>query len=271
MFVCALMSGVFLTVYAAAPPAKLSSFWDHHQKDNNLVLDHSSWQQILDNYVDDQHQSGINRFDYLTVNEQSLNNLDDYLGYLQSIDPRELNPDEQLAFWINLYNAMTVSIIAREKNLKGVANIVAPGSGFLKRGSGLWNRKLVKIVGKRLSLNDIEHSIIRPIWHDVRVLYVLNRASLGGANFLKTVFSSSNIEPLLQKASIQYVNHPRAVEIKGNELHLSNIYSWYGRDFGKELSAILEHIKLYAKPGLIDQLQEFSAVEYHYNWSLNKP
>ena len=85
-------------------------------------------------------------------------------------------PDEQRAFWINLYHALTVRVILSHYPVSGIREIdISPG--LFARGP--WDRKLIPVEGVELTLNDIEHRILRPIWRDPRVHYALNCASLG--------------------------------------------------------------------------------------------
>ena len=248
--------------------AELIPFWDDREEASSLAVDSSRWQAILDKYLNDQHPSGINRFNYAAVTYQDKLSLETYLNYLQSLEPRQFNSREQMAYWINLYNSLTVSLILGEKrtNLRSIRQI---RSGFVQVGP--WKRKTLNVVQQPLSLDDIEHGILRPIWQDPRIHYVMHKASMGSPNLLKTAFTGDNIEDSLKSAAASFINHPRAVNIKDGRLVLSEIYSWYATDFGVDFQAVKLHLSEYANPELATRLRDFDSAKYAHDWSLNRP
>ena len=252
----------------AQQAAKLIPFWDDREPDSGLVVNHTPWQSLLSKYLDDQHSSGINRLDYAAITQGDQRVLDEYLAYLQSLDPRQLNGLEQKAYWINLYNSATVRFILTEdrNNLRSIRQI---RSGFLTAGP--WQRPILQVNYQALSLNDIQHGILRPIWQDNRVHYALNSASLGSPNLLKTAFTRANIESLLKKATSDFITHPRAAQISNGRLVLSEIYDLYNGDFGTNFRALKDHIKKYAQPELSARLDIFNRAQYAHDWDLNRP
>ena len=262
-----LLLAIFSALATAAPAAELNPFWDDREEESKLLVDHSAWQLFLSKYVDDQHASGINRVDYFAVTASDLNSIEKYLEYLQSLDPRQLNGLEQKAYWINVYNATTVLLILQEDDsLQSIRQIK---SGFFTPGP--WQRKILNITLQSLSLDDIEHQILRPIWQDNRIHYVVNCASLGCPNLLKTAFTAANVESLLDRAAKEFINHPRAVSRINGKLKLSSIFDWYSDDFGGGLVGLNAHLKKYANAETILLMDPFSRPTYDYDWSLNRP
>ena len=139
----------------AAPSADLWDFWQQHDKDSDVSVDHSTWQNLLDAYVS-QAPSGINLVDYEAIGQSGRDQLITYIEQLTALDPRTLNKDEQFAYWVNLYNALTVEVVLRypKKN-----SILRMGKKFLSIGP--WDDKLLEIAGQAITLNDIEHRILR--------------------------------------------------------------------------------------------------------------
>lgn len=136
--------------------------------------------------------------------------------------------------------------------------------------SGPWDAKIINVESEQLSLNDIEHRIIRPIWNDSRTHYILNCASFSCPNLQKSPFSGRTIEQDLDLAARGYVNSSRGVSVKDAKLIVSQIYQWYRDDFGSNDREIIQAISKFASPDLKRQLQRFSAIAgYDYNWSLN--
>ena len=248
----------------AAPKAELWTFWQQSDERNAAQIDHSRWQQFLDSYVrtDDQ---GVNRVAYDQVAaDGGRDNLNGYLDELTGIDPRRLNKNEQMAYWINLYNALTVEVVLRYPK-KG--SILRMGKKFFTIGP--WDDKLINVAGEDLTLNDIEHRILRPIWQDHRIHFAVNCASVGCPNLSKTAYRSDNLEQLLQSAEQQYLNHPRGVQISGGKLTVSSIFDWYVSDFAENEAELLQYLAD-RHATLADSLQTYQGrIKYDYDWNLN--
>ena len=248
-----------------APSAQVWSFWDTHGTATD-VIDNSPWQRFLQNYVrpDD---DGINRVEYAKVTAAERAALRNYIERLQKINIRDYGRDEQLAYWINLYNAVTVNVVLEHYPVASIRDIdISPG--FLSFGP--WDKKLLSIEGQAVSLNDIEHRILRPIWKDPRLHYALNCASLGCPNLQTTAFTAVNTPALLDASARDYVNHPRGVSIIDGELRVSSIYSWFREDFGDNEADVIKHLRRYASAGLAAELAGFDHIDDDdYDWSLN--
>ena len=100
----------------------------------------------------------------------------------------DYNKKEQLAYWINLYNSLTIKVVLEHYPVKSIKEIKL--SGIFKPGP--WKKELVIIEGKKLSLDNIEHDILRPIWKDNRVHYAVNCASIGCPNLQNSAFTAKN-------------------------------------------------------------------------------
>jgi hypothetical protein len=249
-----------------APKSELWAFWDTRTPDSTKQVDHSAWNAFLERYVLP-GEDGINRVRYAAVSSNDRQQLTQYINRLQRVPIRRYNPDQQLAYWINLYNALTVSVVLQHYPVSSIRDIdISPG--FF--ADGPWGKKLLTIEEQAVSLNDIEHRILRPIWQDPRLHYALNCASLGCPNLPNRAFLSDNTEALLEQGATAYINHPRAVMFQNGNLHVSSIYSWFRDDFGGSDSAVIEHLQHYAAPALADRLSAASGIAGDdYNWSLN--
>lgn len=268
-----LWAGILLAIAAAAlflllkpqTAAVANSFWDARDTNNTATIDHSDWQTILDLYLVSNHPSGINRFDYDAVSDEDQTLLENYLEKLQKLDPRAFNDNVQQAYWINLYNALTIRVILEEYPVESITTISEDFVSF-----GPWDDQVAEVQGQALTLNDIEHRILRPIWQDNRVHYAVNCASIGCPNLSATAFSGANLEAQLEAAAIDYVNHPRGVSFTDGELQVSSIYHWYKVDFGNTDATLLQHLQHYAKPPLRQQLLSYEGeINHAYDWNLN--
>ncbi|MCV6606170.1 MAG: DUF547 domain-containing protein, partial [Porticoccaceae bacterium] len=126
-------------------------FWSASNEQNNRVIDHSRWNRLLNKYVVVNHPSKINRFRYGDVSGADKKSLGAYITQLAGTDPRQYRKQEQKAYWINFYNALVVQQVLGHYPIASVDQI----------GEMSLDRKLVAVQGKNLSLNDIEHRILR--------------------------------------------------------------------------------------------------------------
>ncbi|MDX1775628.1 MAG: DUF547 domain-containing protein [Desulfobulbales bacterium] len=264
------LSGLVLLSSSAygAPAAKLWARWQHHDPDSQITVDHANWDTIVKSYVDTTHPSGIYRFKYATVTPEDRQTLNNYLRKMQDIKVSELNRDEQKAYWINLYNGLTVDVILDHYPVRSIRAIdISPG--FFSNGP--WDAKLLKIEGEKLSLNDIEHRILRPIWQDNRIHYAVNCASLGCPNLQPEAFTSQNINRLLEKAAGDFINHTRGVTFSRDKIQVSSIYIWFREDFGDSQEGIIRHLEKYLTPENLEKLKSGQKkMSHHYDWDLNE-
>lgn len=262
-----LLASLFPTLVLAAPQPELWPRWQAHDPASSVRVEYAAWGDFLARYVVVDHPSGINRVRYAAVSDQDKQALKMYLERLQVIPVSGLNRAEQQAYWINLYNALTVKIILDHYPVKSIRDIdISPG-WF---SNGPWDAKLLTIEGEQLSLNDIEHRILRPIWQDNRVHYALNCASLGCPNLQPVPFAATLLDEQLEQAAREFVNHPRGVRGDAGQLTVSSIYDWFQVDFGGSETGVVRHLRLFAGPKLSAELASRSSVEgYDYDWSLN--
>lgn len=170
-----------------------------------------------------------------------------------------------MAYWINLYNAATVELILDHYPVRSITRIKSGLFSF-----GPWDRKLLKVDGHKLSLNDIEHRILRPLFKDPRIHYAVNCASLGCPDLAPRAYTAENLEQMLEDGARRYVNHPRGVSIEDGELIVSSIYVWFRADFGGTDAAVVEHLRRYAATELKAGLMRHSDIDDdRYDWALN--
>ncbi len=225
------------------------------------TIDHSVWDQLLSKHVK-VSKDGVNRVDYAALKKDDAATLTRYLTSLQAIEIEMYPKDEQFAFWVNLYNAATVDVILKNYPLKSIRDI-----GVLSLGP--WKDKALKVSGKELSLDDIEHGILRPVWKDVRIHYAVNCASIGCPNLAPQAYTAEKLEPMLEEAARAYINHPRGFARVNGALIASNIFDWYVDDWGNQ-AAVLEHARKYATNKTKLVLGTATEIDSHdYNWSLN--
>jgi hypothetical protein len=251
----------------AAPRADLWPRWQKNDPANAQKIDHGAWDDFLAKYVVAPHPSGIYRVRYKEVAADDRIALQRYIAALQQVRISSYNRSEQKPYWINLYNAATVDLVLSRYPVTSIRDInISPG--LFARGP--WGAKLWTVEGEKVSLDDIEHRVLRPIWNDNRVHYALNCASLGCPNLQPRAYTPETIESLLDKGAREFVNHPRGVAIRNGKLRVSSIYVWFQSDFGGGAEGLMEHWQNYADSGLAQALAKYSgALEHDYDWRLN--
>jgi hypothetical protein len=260
---CLLMA--FSLAALAAPKADLWQRWNAFTP-SKVGIDHAAWNAFLERHV---HlgADGINRIAYGRVPSGDRDSLRAYLAGLQRVAIRKFSRDEQRAYWINLYNATTVNVVLEHYPVDSILKIdISPGL-FAK---GPWKKKLLEVEGEALSLDDIEHRILRPIWQDPRTHYAVNCASIGCPNLQAQAYTSGNLEALLDAGARAYVNHPRGAHVAKGRLTVSSIYLWFQDDFGGGAGGVIAHLRKYAEPALARQLEGVRRIHGHeYDWALN--
>lgn len=247
---------LFSSFSFSAPKADLWSYWNSSDELNSQAISHTKWQYFLDSYVVENGENTLVRYKDVTLSDKQQ--LKSYISDMAKLDPRTYNKAEQYAYWVNLYNALTVDIILADYPIKSITKL---GGLF---SFGPWGDEVVMVTGEKLSLNDIEHRILRPIWQDARTHYAVNCASLGCPNLQPVAFDANNQEMLLEQAAGSFINSDKGISLSGNTFILSSIYEWFAVDFGSD-EALIKHLTKY-RPTLSLSLDK---VKYDYNWDLN--
>ena len=253
----------------AAPKADLWPKWQNYKAGSEARVDNSRWAAFLKRYLVTNDPSGVNKVKYGEVTVNDRRELDAYVKTLAETDPFSLSRLEQMSYWINLYNAFTVKLIVDNYPVKSILDI-KPDNSWTTFGP--WDEKYLKVAGEDISLNDIEHRILRPIFKDPRIHYALNCASMGCPNLQPAPYDEDNIEELFEKGAREYVNSKRGAHFDGARLVLSSIYGWYNEDFGGTDKALLAHLMKYAGKELHKRLYGYNLkINYEYDWVLNSP
>lgn len=250
---------------SAAPSAELWPRWQAHDPASTRTLDHSAWTAFLRRYV--KTGGGVNTVDYAAVSAADRDALEGYVRALEGTAVSRLARAEQLPYWINLYNALTVRVVLDHYPVDSIREIdISPGLF----ADGPWGKKLARVEGEQLSLDDIEHRILRPIWRDPRLHYAVNCAAAGCPDLQPRAFTAPNADGMLAAAAHDYVNNPRGVAFIDGKLHVSSIYKWYAEDFGGTEDGVIAHLAKHAGPALRARLEHARGITgYRYDWSLN--
>jgi uncharacterized protein DUF547 len=250
----------------AAPQAELWARWLAHDDASPAMVDHTAWNRFLQSYAR-LGPDGVARIPYARITAPDRDALAADLSRLSGLPISRYSRREQFAFWVNLYNELTIKVVLDHYPTSSITQIgISPGLFSL----GPWGRKLITIEGEKLSLDDIEHRILRPIWRDPLIHYAVNCASLGCPNLQHEAFTAANSDGLFERAARGYVNHPRGAMVSAGKLTVSSIYVWYEADFGGTERGVIEHLKHYAGPRLAAALAGIHDIsDNRYDWRLN--
>ncbi len=221
------------------------------------VVDNSIYDELLLKYV----KNGV--VDYQGFKDEE-SKLDQYLKVLEDVKPDTLAPKEQFAFYINAYNAWTIKLILSA--YPGVESIKDLGNIF----KSPWEKKICRINGQVITLDDIEHKILRPRFRDPRVHFAVNCASKGCPPLRSEPYSGKSLDLQLDEMTSSFINNTKYNRLEGNTLYVSSIFKWYSEDFNHD---IIGFFLKYAKGDFKRRLEAGKGgikIKYlKYDWSLN--
>lgn len=250
----------------AAPRAELWDRWLAHDPNSTAKIDHGDWDAFLVRYLRI-GADGVHRVAYGEVTPADRALLDDYVARLAAVPISEYSRPEQMAYWINLYNALVVRLVVENYPIASIRDVGREPDG---RGLGPWRTQLVEVEGVPVSLNDIAHRILRPIWRDERVHYALSCGAVSCPNLQPEPFEAERLDRQLSEAAMAYVNDRRCIRIEGEKLGLSSLFRWYRDDFGPTDRDVINHLMAYAEPALAMKLQGFDRIsDDGFDWRLN--
>jgi hypothetical protein len=224
----------------------------------------SDWDLILQRYIIKKNPDGVNLFNYAALSKSvdDLELLNNYLTSLEGMDPNLMLKNDAIAYYANLYNAVTVKLVTQNYKIKSIRKL-----GPLN--SGPWKRKIIKLNTELVSLDDIEHKILRSKYKSPYIHYMLNCASMSCPNLQVTPWKGDSLEVDQLAAATEYINSSRAVTLKKNALQLSSIYKWFKEDFENE-GGVLDHILKHANKDLKNAIEKGVKIKsYNYDWTLN--
>jgi len=227
----------------------------------------TAWETVLQARLSAPDETGLTRFDYkgFSASTTEMAALDDYIAELAKIGEPE-DASEATAYWANLYNAITVDVVAENYPVKSIRDIK---SGVFSPGP--WKQDAVTVEGKTLSLDDIEHQILRKRYSSPLIHYMVNCASVGCPNLRPQLWAAETLDADREQAARDFINSPRGVSVSGDgKIQVSSIYKWFEEDFGGSKSGVIDHINAYANSSIRTSLTDRTRYDSHnYDWSLN--
>ncbi|MCG8618859.1 MAG: DUF547 domain-containing protein [Desulfobacterales bacterium] len=221
-------------------------------------VDNTIYKDLLNKHV----KNGRVSYDGFKQDEARL---DQYLAVLSAADPAMLSRNHRFAFYINAYNAFTIKLIlSRYPDINSIKEI---GSFF----SGPWSKKFISLGGWTVSLDYIEHEVLRPKFKDPRVHFAINCAARSCPPLMGEPYEGEMLETQLDHQTRAFINNPRSTFVKDDTVFISKIFDWFEEDFNDNA---LFFIRQYAGERLKSDLETAGPepkIKYlHYDWSLNR-
>ena len=239
---------LFLVANVAVPPSFAAA---------DSAVDHSLYAELLKKYVikGNVHYAG------LKAEEAKLNQ---YLKVLEKVNPDSLSRDERFAFYVNVYNAWTIKLIlTKYPDIKSIREL-----GFLN--SGPWKKKVVRLQGQMISLDHLEHDILRPGFKDPRVHFAINCASKSCPPLRSEPYRADVLNQQLDDATRSFINNPESYRLEERDLYVSRIFKWFSEDFNEDaLGFFLQYANGELKMNLATQAERINVQYLEYDWSLN--
>jgi hypothetical protein len=229
----------------------LSTTWSAKTADQNVYA------ELISQYVSE----GVVDYTGLKSEEQKLNH---YLKTLDETKPDDLSHNEQFALYINAYNAYTLKLIL--DNYPGIDSIKDIG-GFFRSP---WKKRFCKIGGKVLTLDEIEHEILRPHFKDPRVHFAINCASKGCPPLISEPYQDGTLDQQLDASAKAFINSPEKHYLEDNTLYVSSIFKWFNEDFKEGVvSFVVKYAQGNLKEDLLNKKDQIKIKYLDYDWSLN--
>lgn len=221
-------------------------------------LKHEQWTSLLKKHVD---ESG--NVDYAGLKEDETQ-LDAYLKVLSNHHPSaSWNKNDQLAFWINAYNAFTVKLIVKHYPVKTIKEL----GGSIYKINTPWDIKFIKIGEETYDLNNIEHGIIRKEFNEPRIHFAVNCASVSCPKLRNEAYVGSKLEAQLEDQTKSFINNSTKNNIKKKTANLSKLFRWFKGDFEQGKTSVIDFINKYAGT----KITKKTKIEYlDYDWNLNE-
>ncbi len=212
-------------------------------------FDHARWDAILRAHVSEQGQ-----VDYKAIKANETD-LTSYLNAFKTTQPNaDWTKNETLAYWINAYNAFTIKLIIDNYPIKSIKDIHQP-----------WDEKFIQIGGEFLSLNHIEHNILRKM-NEPRIHFAIVCASYSCPKLLNDAFTASHLETQLTKATRDFLANSERNNLSESNIELSKIFKWFAKDF-TENGTLIYFLNQYSEITISANAKKSFK---DYNWNLNE-
>ncbi|MGL4400714.1 MAG: DUF547 domain-containing protein [Luteolibacter sp.] len=229
------------------------------------ALDHSHavFDGVLGKYA---KSSGVN-YAGLKNDNTSLIAYLDTLAAVSEADFKSYGKEQQMAMLINLYNAATLKLVIDHYPVKSIKDISAPSGGP-------WKQPVVRLFGKKQTLDYLENDLLRPKYKDPRIHFAINCASIGCPELRNEAFQASKLSAQMDEQTRKFLkdSSKNRLDAKNKTLYLSSIFDWFKGDFVEKSGSVEKFIAPYMSGGdrAIVEKGGLTVKNTDYSWSLNQ-
>ena len=212
-------------------------------------VNHSTWSGMIKMNIS---SKGVVNYEAFKKDVSKLNE------YLRELSETKITSSwskkDKMAFWINVYNAFTIKLILNNYPVKSIKEIDKP-----------WDQKFFSIDGKSMSLGEVEHNILRK-FGDPRIHFAINCASASCPRLIQVPYTAKNLESLLERQTIEFINDPFYNTITSYTVNVSKLFDWYKKDFKEHSGSVINFINKYSKVSIGNQKNKGYKP---YDWTIN--
>lgn len=229
------------------------------EKQGTKPISHELFDALLEKHVD---AKGM--VNYIGFQRDSVQ-FTEYLNLIRNNLPNseKWNEKEQLAYWINAYNAFTIQLVLDHYPLKSIKDIGAKIQvPFVNTP---WDIKFIEINGKNYDLNNIEHNILRKNFNEPRIHFAIVCASFSCPMLRREAYQSEKLDDQLTEQAKGFLSDPSKNRITEHKIEISKIFSWFKGDFTKK-GSLIDFLNTYTETE-INSKAKVSHMDY--DWALN--
>jgi len=228
---------------------------------------YAAWERVLASYVDSE---GL--IDYAGLKARGMDDFREFMGVLAETDPASLGGEqEQMAFWINAYNAVVVWQVVEKYPVDSVRDV-----GALLGLVGGFFKNEYRIAGQDMSADNIEHDTLRAHFDDERIHWALVCGAFGCPRLLAQPYRAATLDATLAAQSREFLSLPRGLQLdrEADTLYLSSYFNWYEDDFTDVAGTVIDYALRHAPDDVVEYIRanrdSLRVRIMDYDWTLNE-
>ena len=227
---------------------------------------YAPWERVLTTYVD---AEGL--VDYAGLKASGMDDFRAFMDAIATADPNSMTEAEQIAFWINAYNAVVMWQVVERYPIDSVRDV-----GVLWGLVGGFFKQTYPVAGREMSADNIEHDTLRADFDDERIHWALVCAAFGCPRLLDRPYRAETLEETLREQSFEFLGQPRGLQLErdANTLYLSSYFNWYEDDFTAVADTVIDYVLRYAPADDAEYIRthrdDLTVRIMDYDWTLNE-
>ena len=246
---------------------------------------YTSYASTLKQHVDDR---GMVNYRALKAKPADLKAFLDSMARLDRAAFNDWPEQDRIAFWINAYNALTLKAILDHYPIKasGLSAWTYPKNS-IRQIDGVWDKLKFRVMGRDMTLDEIEHQVLRKDYNEPRIHTALVCAAMGCPRLLNKPYEGAKLDAQFDEQTRDLLGHPKkfAIDRRRRTVHLSPIFKWFGEDFTKKYTprrgfgdhsdserAVLHFVSKHLDAADARYLEtgDYKVKYLDYDWSLNE-